>query len=285
MWGSHWRENWSENAQHQYQCLPVSQCPIVVMFIAVAEAGSHIVKLLNERDFSVKHVIGGKEASKAISRPRFDRPFDVTFFGEEEIIVADTFNHRLEIFNLKTITYLRTIGSQGSGPGQLLNPASLLVNDDEIFIAEGENYRISVFNPEDGKFIRQWGRKGPATEEFEFSYLSYLWMTDGMMQNQLSLFVSDTNNHCVKLMNPLNGQVIQTIKHKELTSPTGIVVVDDHVYVSDYNAKQIFVYNLNGDLIKSIGIGLFSQPHGLALLRNGNLIAADGANNKLLVFR
>ena len=45
---------------------------------------------------------------------KFDRPIGITTTESEEIIVADTWNHRLQVFDLEG-NFIRHIGKRGTG--------------------------------------------------------------------------------------------------------------------------------------------------------------------------
>src|SRR5438034_10780354 len=62
---------------------------------------------------------------------------------------------------------LKTIGSHGSGPGQLNDPRGLYVNNKgNLYVVDSGNNRIQVFDTNNGKFIRAWGSFGTTNGQF-----------------------------------------------------------------------------------------------------------------------
>lgn len=95
-------------------------------------------------------------------------------FGKEWIqmptdLLIDNANNRLYVVDSKADTvwiftiqgaYLGSIGSSGSGPGQLSFPTSIAysASTNELFVADQKNHRIQVFDF-DGNFLRSLGSK------------------------------------------------------------------------------------------------------------------------------
>ncbi len=47
--------------------------------------------------------------------------------GEGHLIVADANNHRLQVLRLEDGSHVRSIGSEGSGPGQFKEPCGVVL--------------------------------------------------------------------------------------------------------------------------------------------------------------
>jgi DNA-binding beta-propeller fold protein YncE len=86
----------------------------------------------------------------------------------ETILVADHGNGRVSEFMLDG-TFVRCMGSIGSGDGQLHNPndVTVLAGTGEVAVADGQNHQIAVFDSEGG-FIRSFGGHG-AIQDGQFS--------------------------------------------------------------------------------------------------------------------
>ena len=53
----------------------------------------------------------------------------------------------------------RTIGKKGTGPGEIMNPVCIHIDeDDQIFVTEYDNNRISVFTTA-GQFVASFGQE------------------------------------------------------------------------------------------------------------------------------
>jgi DNA-binding beta-propeller fold protein YncE len=77
-------------------------------------------------------------------------------------------------------------------------------------------------------------------------------------------------------------------ERSKLTSPAGVAVGGDEVFVSDVADHQIKVYSMGGRFLRSFGEpgirpGQFSFVNGLAVGRDGNLYVADSNNRRVQV--
>ncbi|MFC1477160.1 NHL repeat-containing protein [candidate division KSB1 bacterium] len=81
------------------------------------------------------------------------RPSDMIRDTHGNIYILEAGNHRIQKFDPEG-NYLRTIGRQGQGPGELDNPYSMnLYKNSEIFVCDLGNMRIQVFSTE-GELLR-----------------------------------------------------------------------------------------------------------------------------------
>jgi len=75
----------------------------------------------------------------------FLRPQGVAVDQEGNIIVADSKNHRIQIFQPNG-NFLCKFGTHGSAPGQLDRPSGICVsNEGSIIVVDFGNNRIQVF--------------------------------------------------------------------------------------------------------------------------------------------
>ena len=72
-------------------------------------------------------------------------PTGVAVDAEGNIIVAEFCNHRVLVFRPDG-SVARSVGSQGAGPGQLMNPWGVTVDGEgKILVAEYGNNRVQIF--------------------------------------------------------------------------------------------------------------------------------------------
>jgi thiol-disulfide isomerase/thioredoxin len=83
---------------------------------------------------------------------RFQHPVGVASHGNR-IYIADTYNHRIKVFNLDTSKVERTVGTGKPGCGQgrpaaLFEPNDVAYHNDHLYIADTNNHRIAVVDLE-----------------------------------------------------------------------------------------------------------------------------------------
>jgi DNA-binding beta-propeller fold protein YncE len=75
----------------------------------------------------------------------FQSPAFVATDSRGHIIVSDSVNHNVQVFNREGKFKVR-FGSPGSGPGQLMKPMGVCVDsEDTIFVADSDNHRVEIF--------------------------------------------------------------------------------------------------------------------------------------------
>ena len=76
---------------------------------------------------------------------QFVSPPGVAVDSDDRIIVADSNNHRIQIFD-SAGNFVSKFGSNGSGNGQFNFPNGVAVDsDDRIIVADNSNHRIQIF--------------------------------------------------------------------------------------------------------------------------------------------
>lgn len=124
----------------------------------IAEYGEYdrIQKFTPERKFVCQWGRHGSEPGE------FLRPQSIAVDEQDQLWVADSCNHRIQIFDLKADppTVVKIWGEEGSEPGKLSYPYGLLLGpDDSVYIAEYGAHRIQKFT-RGGLSLGIWGGPG-----------------------------------------------------------------------------------------------------------------------------
>ena len=76
---------------------------------------------------------------------QFSYPRGVAFDSAGHIIVADMWNHRVQVLRYSDGSHVRTIGSEGIINGQFKFPCSVLIDGQgRIIVSDTSNHRIQV---------------------------------------------------------------------------------------------------------------------------------------------
>jgi sugar lactone lactonase YvrE len=120
----------------------------------------------------------------------FLRPQSMAIDDKDQIWVADSCNHRIQIFDADG-DLLQIWGEAGSQPGQLYYPYSILLDGEgHVYIVEYGNHRVQKFTLE-GQSLGCWGQSGREPGQL-FNPWAIARTSDGR------LFVLDTNNHRIQ---------------------------------------------------------------------------------------
>ena len=120
----------------------------------------------------------------------FNRPEGVATGPGDTVYVADSCNHRIQVFTREG-KWLRTHGRAGRGAGELSYPYDIRVDSDgRQFVCEFGNSRIQVFDAKD-KLVEVIGGPGIRPGEFNNPWSIAL-------DSQGNLYVADSANHRVQ---------------------------------------------------------------------------------------
>ena len=89
--------------------------------------------------------------SKGAGADQFDGPLGVAITEDDRVLVADSFNHRIQVLIMEG-QFLASVRTKGNAPLQFEFPALAIDDKDYVYISELELQRISIFTTT-GKFI------------------------------------------------------------------------------------------------------------------------------------
>lgn len=201
---------------------------------------------------------------------QFTEPSGVAVNAQNDIIVADTNNHRIQIFD-KEGRFRFQFGECGKRDGQLLYPNRVAVvkhTGDIIVTERSPTHQIQIYN-QYGQFLRKFGA-------------TILQHPRGItVDNKGRIVVVECKVMRVIIFDQM-GSVLQKFGcSKHLEFPNG-VVVNDHqeIFISDNRAHCVKVFNYDGVFLRQIGSeGITNYPIGVGINAAGEILIADNHNN------
>lgn len=201
---------------------------------------------------------------------QFTEPSGVAVNAQNDIIVADTNNHRIQIFD-KEGRFKFQFGECGKRDSQLLYPNRVAVvrtSGDIIVTERSPTHQIQIYN-QYGQFVRKFGAN--------------------ILQHPRGVTV-DNKGHIIvvecKVMRVIifdqTGNVLQKFGcSKHLEFPNGVVVNDkQEIFISDNRAHCVKVFSYEGVYLRQIGgEGITNYPIGVGINAAGEILIADNHNN------
>ena len=164
---------------------------------------------------------------------------------------------------------------QGSGH------RGMAVVRDEVMVCERGNKGTIMVYDKELKYVRQIASRGMG----EFYDLS--------PDSHGNMLVTDYDNSVIRVFT-IDGDLLRSFGCdengvKKLSSPCGVCVAGQFVYVTDVGLNNVSVFTTEGACVTSFGHhgsgeGCFSFPHGLCVDRNGYVYVTDRYNDRLQVF-
>ena len=243
--------------------------------IAVADSEGDCILIFDEKGKFVR-----KLGCHGNNDGLFNHPADVIFLNDDEILVADQCNHRIQQLNVQTGTFVKCFGKEGTGDGEFKNPASVCIRCEGHFVVvvEFNNSRVQVLTM-DGEPVLKFGDSG--SERLDHPI--------GCVCHENKFIVTDRGNNCVKVFDgsgkflykfgeegnadgqfdgpaglcidkcsnllvcdSWNNRIEQftlegtftgkTSSNAKLQSPSFVATMpDDRVLISDYDAKEVYI--------------------------------------------
>ncbi|MGM0599999.1 MAG: IPT/TIG domain-containing protein [Candidatus Rifleibacteriota bacterium] len=216
----------------------------------------------------------------------FYRPFGVAVSENSELLVADTYNNRVQVIDLNAGTFLNKIGAAGITGGQYNQPVDLYSLNDNVMIADSSNSRLQKSSVA-GAYIEQI--------EPDTSLLTTLPVRITVDSKNRKVFVLDREDGSITVFN-LEGEVIQVIGSKgagdnQFYNPEGLAVDNrGYLFVADTGNARVQVISPEGAFIKNWGVygsgdGQFFKPSSITVDNSGTyLFVADREKNRIQKF-
>ena len=71
-----------------------------------------------------------KRGSKGANSGQVKNPRGVSFLNDNEILIAEESNHRIQQINIKSGTVVKSFGKHGAGKGEFRNPVDVSLDDE-----------------------------------------------------------------------------------------------------------------------------------------------------------
>ncbi|KAL7673092.1 hypothetical protein ACOME3_007964 [Neoechinorhynchus agilis] len=203
---------------------------------------------------------------------QFTEPSGIAVNANDDILVADTNNHRIQVFS-KEGHFIYQFGECGKRDGQLLYPNRVTVYKPtgEVIITErSPTHQVQVFSRE-GKFIRKFGS-------------DVLQHPRGVcVDNRGNIIVVECKVMRVFIFDMLGNILNRFTCAKLIEFPNAVAVnAKDEIFISDNRSHCVKVFSYAGTFIRSIGSeGITNFPIAIGIEDDGkgDILVADNHNS------
>lgn len=190
--------------------------------------------------------------------------------SDNNIYACDSKEHRVQVYD-QNGKYLRTIGREGHGPGDLMRLRGIGIGKDgRIFVQDDLNYRISIFKP-GGDFDHSFRYNGFVGEYLEFD------SKGNVLLYHLPRYRADEERLPIVTAYDMQGKIVAEYgKRLKLMDAgpfgrpwyafNGFVMQSDGVLLVMFNYPYLIHFFKNGQLLKVVtrNVSTFTEPEIVA---------------------
>ena len=220
-----------------------------------------------------------KIGSKRSHTGQFQFPNGISFLNDNEVLIVDLGNCRIQRVNIQTGTVVKSFGKEGRQKGEFSGPVDVTVDDDErIVVTEWGNNRIQVMSKE-AESIFTFGDKGPEKLHYPSCCIPYKKM----------FLVSDAGNHCIKAFDQ-SGTFLYKFGKKghldgEFQMPHGLLVdSSENLLVCDSGNNRVQQFSLDGRFAGK-SITRLSDPTSITKVPDGRILVTSFDEKKVYILK
>ena len=238
----------------------------------VSEWRAHRVSILDTRGQKIRTF-----GSRGDSPHQMIQPACIATDDSGNIYVSS--QHKLQKFT-STGELIKCVGRKGGKEGEFDVPRGLTLRDNLVYMCDRNNNRIQVFDL-DLNFVRSIGSRGSGRGEFDRPF-------DVKFDTAGNMYVAEWRNGRVQVMDS-SGRFIREFGRGNLSEPSGLLIADKYVYVSDVGGSCIVVYETSGQYVTSFGRlgrneGEFSCPFCITSCVDGFIHVCDYGMCRVQIF-
>ncbi|XP_026830146.1 B-box type zinc finger protein ncl-1 isoform X2 [Ooceraea biroi] len=208
------------------------------------------------------------------SKGQFNSPHGFCLGTDEDIIVADTNNHRIQIFD-KTGTFKFQFGVPGKEEGQLWYPRKVAVmrNNGKFVVCDrgNERSRMQIFT-KNGHFIKKIA-------------IRYIDIVAGLaVTSQGHIVAVDSVSPTVFVISD-TGDLLRWFDCSDyMREPSDIAISGKEYFVCDFKGHCVVVFNEEGKFLRRIGCeNVTNFPNGIDISDAGDVLIGDSHGNRFHV--
>jgi len=250
--------------------------------LAVSLHGHHKVQVLDKNGSEIS-TIGTGTASQ--SEGEFYNPVGLSFDANGDLHVADSNNHRIQVFDSNG-TFKRSYGMYGDAG---VGPYSFQITPENTFlISDIERHRVFEID-ENGSLIRVIAKHKGNSLGFDINNPRSAYLGPDNL-----VYIADTNHHRIQVYDR-NGTFVRKFGSSgtgdgQFNQPYSVIVSsDDEIFVADRYNHRIQVFDTNGNFLRKFGSygsleGQMNQVFDISFSDEGNVLVGDWNNRRIIHF-
>jgi len=268
-----------DNLMPQLGGLSISPVPGNVLTQPILRSGINMSGLVNQSASAQPRSLNSmqircKFGQLGPGKGQFNSPHGFCLGLEEEIIVADTNNHRIQVFE-KNGTYRYQFGIPGKEEGQLWYPRKVAVmkNSGKFVVCDrgNERSRMQIFTKH-GHFVRKIA-------------IRYIDIVAGLAITRDGNIVAVDSVTPTMFVISEQGELLRWFDCADyMREPSDIAVGGREFYVCDFKGHNVVVFTEDGVFVRRIGCeNITNFPNGIDISDAGDILIGDSHGNRFHV--
>ena len=206
------------------------------------------------------------------------RPYGIAYNSQEEMIVSESWGHRVSIFKIRGLGKIETFGSHGDGPHEMIQPAGIATDDaNNVYVSS--DHKLQKFTSKGG-LIKCIGQQGGKEGEFDDPR--------GLTLYNNEVYVCGRNNHRIQIFD-LDLNLVRSIGSHgegrgEFDSPEDVKFdTAGNMYVTEWGNRRVQVLDRGGQFIREFGKGIMKAPSGLHIA-DKYVYVSDVTGHSIIVY-
>ena len=220
-----------------------------------------------------------KIGSQGENAGQFNLPFGVKYLNDNEILIADYGNNRIQQINVQSGTAVKSFGKYGKAKGEFSNPIDVCLDEQHrIIVTDFSNHRIQVITRE-GETITMFGNSGPEKLNYPRSCIPYKNM----------FLVADAGNYCIKVFDQSGTFLYKFGKQGNQDGQLGwplFMLLDssNNLLVCDFSNDRVQQFSLDGRFTGKTITDL-PRPVGIATAPDGRILVTSQTARKVYILK
>jgi DNA-binding beta-propeller fold protein YncE len=253
--------------------------------LLVAEGSNQVIELFDGGSLALLSTLGAGGAAGS-DAGHFSAPGGVAFDPtHNRILVADTGNHRVQVFDAGSLALVATLGVTGvagSDNAHFSSPSGVAIDtaNDHFVVADTGNDRVQLFDAASLALLGTIGVSGSAGADNGHLSGPLAVACDPVAQHVL---VADTGNNRVQVFNAQTASYVATIGGIGGAAGVGVDVAGRRIFASAPASNIVMLIDADA-LVPASGLGLigsFGPDNARFLGPTG--IAADPATGRVFI--
>ncbi|XP_013404938.1 B-box type zinc finger protein ncl-1 [Lingula anatina] len=205
---------------------------------------------------------------------QFNSPHGFCLGADEDIVVADTNNHRIQVFE-KTGEFKYQFGIPGREEGQLWYPRKVAVmrSTGKYVVCDrgNERSRMQIFT-KSGHFIKKIA-------------IRYIDIVAGLAITQQGYIVAVDSVSPTVFVISEGGDLVKWFDCSDyMREPSDIAISGKEYFVCDFKGHCVVVFNEDGQFMRRIGCeNITNYPNGIDISDAGDVLVGDSHGNRFHV--